>query len=547
MINPVQAQGAPQKKAIESLPELAKDVVGISPKKEIPSSSSIDSAKALAVLEKTVAPAIVSVSEETPHSLLVKFQEDLQNLAQNPPTHPADFFAVINNPLYSDKVLGQTRLIGLMSVAFDKTIQDSWLINALVQQLIPYASGDHDTLFIASIARNIATLAGTLDRDSLQAILTQLPAIDRQEPEVSQAVAILEQSLSELPNIQTVLSPQTSGGATSSITLQLKPESLLSPPSVTPLRNASPATDNDRLSTIRQQGVQLSPLAQKLSHDVRTTSESSLTPSAAIMPADNAFIPTDMATLDTQLAIVTTPSASLPETLLSHTGIKVVPGDMSQYLQGFTDIFQHLLQAGFPRIYAILPDAEYWHACHYAKHASYKLETQIKVIDSKTFGIGLRLLIEHLVSQFEHGHSVLNIAQATEHTLSRVRYWVIPSLGTIQNQFWFKRLQKKPASRKVPPKSFPLLSFHEPIEISRVSQSVSESTQALMIIIQDTLEKSSLLPSKIVIEYHLFFQEASLIETFIKKSYPHIALLIQPAHDALSADFGPHIGVAMLL
>ena len=451
--------------------------------------------------------------------------------------------STLSNPLFNDNILGESRIVGLLSFLYDKTGQDGQLANGVIGQLIRYVNSDHDSFFIASILRTLTTNVQILDQENIKAITAALEKLNSPFPEVKDAAAELTIALTLLPPKEEILSTRP-GIKTPEAALKSQ-ESFR-----TPLLQAIPLpTQPLDLNDMREENIRnkgMSKIKTEYTANLRGSKDLGQQSfySTGISPLTGPQDKTP-SMLTPAIAIVTTPSATLPDSLLHYPGIRVITSDIDHYLKAFTDTFQQLFDQGFRTIYVILPDSDYWHACHYAKHAAYKMEEHIKVINAKTFGMGLRFIIEELAFVLYQLHNSKNLDLVVSRAISRVRYWVMPSMGTIRSQFWFSRLSRK--SSKIPENSHPLMAFHAPIKVISNSPTFPQTADRLTGEVLQCIKSSKNPPTQITIEYNGLFQEADSLKKAIQVQYPKITCNIQGAPETLSNEFGKHLGLCMLV
>lgn len=469
-----------------------------------------------------------------------KFMKDLESS-----TTPKKLEALLSNPLYSDALLGENRIIGLLGSLYGKTAQDGMLTNSIVGQLIRYINSDQDAFFIASVITAVTTQIKALDEANLKALSTSIAQLESPPANVLAAIATFTEAVAQLPTQPPTpaplpLQPGKPTEVPTQKTENLRTALLQSAP-LSFAKNAEEARENE----VRTKGM------KRLSTDFSATLrgskelESAMLASVGTRPIIGPLDENTPVTLTPAIAIVTTPSATLPEGLLHYPGIRVVTSDVDHYIKSFIETFQQLFKQGFQTIYVILPDPDYWHACHYAKHAAYKMEEHIKVINAKTFGMGLRFIIENLAFILYQQHNSKNFEAVVKRAVSKVRYWVMPSMSTIQSHFWFTRLSRKFA--KIGPKSHPLMAFHDPIHLVNAPAVLSQTTELFIAEVLKAIKESTHLPSQITLEYEGFFQEATLVKQAIQSAYPKIKFNVQSAPDTLCEEFGKHLGLCMLV
>lgn len=249
---------------------------------------------------------------------------------------------------------------------------------------------------------------------------------------------------------------------------------------------------------------------------------------------------------DTKIALVT--DYPIPEALLHLPGIEVVEQDPIHRIRVFFDKFRELLNKGFGTMLVILPDSKFWTSCYFARHAATDMEHRIKIIDSKTYGLGLTILIQETANLIFRHTIRNNIEFHVKQMISALRYWVVPgNTEVVKTKLWYRRMIRKIKTGKTPaPADIPVLAFHDPIELAAVAPGFKEGLDTVYRLIAQLLAQSDRKYKKAIIQYKTEKSEAERFARWLKTDYPELTVSLVRADIPVANEFGTHIGVCIL-
>ncbi|MGE4169704.1 MAG: hypothetical protein AB7F28_03190 [Candidatus Margulisiibacteriota bacterium] len=246
------------------------------------------------------------------------------------------------------------------------------------------------------------------------------------------------------------------------------------------------------------------------------------------------------------VAIITTRSASLPRGQFDFPGIEVVEMGPELSEKNFRTKYHALLTKGIQTIYVILPDSRYWNIYHNAFSASDN-RPNIRVFDSRTFGIGMALVVRQLGKALIRTNSGRQMDFFIRSFAKVVRYWVVlDSFDQVKNHAWFGKLLGKPLGKSSFDVHNIVMQFHEPSGIVGKEPTLIKGLSYVKKELQLDCIHRQKEPRKIFIQHHERSKEATMLADALRKKYPNLNIQVFPSSDYLASQLGCHVGVAML-
>jgi len=244
------------------------------------------------------------------------------------------------------------------------------------------------------------------------------------------------------------------------------------------------------------------------------------------------------------IAVVTHPSAAVSSELMSRYPIYQVAHDPDNYLRIFHDLFVSLVQSGFDAIIVVLPNGEYWHSVHHARHAMAGVRANIRVVDSHLFGLGLGLLVREVANLLPKVGRVDELEGRIFRLASRIHYWMVPfNLNMINAHFWYQKMKR---GVRMPSASVPIISFSDAGGIVAAAPSPTAAVMKMEQVVTDFFHTNGVLPRVIVIEHHDALAVAKGLGVFFQRAYPKVRIVMQAARPYMVTEIGSFVGVVAL-
>ncbi|MFC1751981.1 hypothetical protein ACFL96_01110 [Thermoproteota archaeon] len=443
-----------------------------------------------------------------------------------------------------EKVGKDIWIIGLISLLYDKSVSSASFQESLVQKLTLHLN-ENDLFLLLSTLEAFQTQQQSFSQTAKENIMAELlknDLIKHPNEQIRTAAIDLFKSISP-PLAMNVTLEQTESEHDVSKPELPKKASVIIPkprPLFPPRILKHPGSPKATLATAL--------LIAAIFHNLNPNSAYQL---AWISLHIDEFIDQIYERLETldalKIAFVTHPSASISDHQ-KFPGFEVVEFDPLHYIGAFFYRFQKLFDEGYHCIYALLPDATTWPAYHYAKHASYKMEDWIHVIDTGTFGIGLALILQDLSNYLLNIRELdtQNIEAQLASSISRLRYWmIIDSAEYLKKHFWFQQLCKK-SDIEINKHNSPVLCLNQPISIVDHQSDFSSGISHIESNVKRYISSQVSQPKEIVIEQSGHPREAKHLQQRLKAAFPELSVISMPPSQALNGEFGNHLGLCLL-
>ncbi|MFT5170423.1 MAG: fatty acid-binding protein DegV [Candidatus Marinamargulisbacteria bacterium] len=248
----------------------------------------------------------------------------------------------------------------------------------------------------------------------------------------------------------------------------------------------------------------------------------------------------------TRVAILTD-HAMLPG-FVDNAHIHVIEGDPIYPIRTFFNEYRKLISRGYTTIYVMVPESRYWTSFFYAKQAAIKMEHCIKVISSKTYGLGLGVFIHEIGKLIFEEEASDRIEETIRAVQKNLRYWVIlDRYDKVASTYWFKKMvEVQQQDEKLHEDKNPVLAFHGQMGVFGETTSLKKSIDLVEKRIDHICKERGFPPKRIVIVYGDFYAEALLLASDIAQKYTGMDISVVPAGRFLMAQFGSHVSVCMI-
>jgi|GEM_PF-4766353 len=419
---------------------------------------------------------------------------------------------------FPEAVLGkEIWTIGLVSMTYDPKNADRALISAIFKELQTGLFEPEDTFLASSILKAIIDKGQLIDEPVSQQLLAQLAQLETTTDSQHPLFRLIQLAQAKLQN-----------------------------PQVNPLAAAQtlPAQTNTRMTQVNQKSLFWNIFAQTF---IEEKIDYEFNPLLYLATAE-------LATLETEgearyakkwlSALLIHPSAEIPQNIEGHEAV-VLLNEQGHSALYFSDLFQRLFEQGFETLCVLLPDSNFWPTAHYAKHAAAKWGQRVKLVDTHTYGPGLKLISEQAFESLKKTNSLQEVFQTLKHSLPQLRHWLIPQLKTVDNQFWFQRLLRQAKNTKTLTASMsPLCAFHRPMELLSIESNFTSATGLLKALLEDHLVDKG---HKQALITHSDHQEsAEYLKQWLLGISPSIRCDIAEASPFLTQEFGAHLSICLL-
>jgi hypothetical protein len=249
-------------------------------------------------------------------------------------------------------------------------------------------------------------------------------------------------------------------------------------------------------------------------------------------------------------SIVTHPSAIVTSNLKKTYDIYFSKPETIHHIRSFFEQFVEILEEGYNTACVFLPDAKLWPDYYYAKHAALDFGHYIQIFNTKTYGIGISLLMEECMKDIREQKDIYLINSIIEKKSTSLRYWIIPNnFETCQNRFWFMTLMNNMKKKKEIDitSNAPVISLHNKKEITGVIKDITKSAAYLEKLIKNETHQLKTVPRRIIISYSNFSDSAIKLGKRLKATYPNSEISIVLSNKILASEFGDHISLGMLI
>ena len=248
-----------------------------------------------------------------------------------------------------------------------------------------------------------------------------------------------------------------------------------------------------------------------------------------------------------QVAILT--DHPLHDAFQQFEHIHVVERDPVHPIKSFHTKYRQLLDQKYGLVYVFVADSHYWTSYHYATAAADKMQKMVKIINTKTFGLGIGVLIQEASRLLYKEHVDLDEFELRVNRLiNTLRYWVAPSsCKDINERYWFKNMLKhRQGKKRLSLTSIPLLEFHHPIGILGSGKTYDSSLSELELRINASAKQMPYPPKRLIIVYKTIHPEALRLANHICSILPGIEMTVIPCGKFLASQFGDHVGVVLI-
>lgn len=451
----------------------------------------------------------------------------------------------------ADLLGNENWIVGLLGMMYDRNIKDPVLIGQLVKQLLlslrdleSKSNRDQSTLFyIISILKALMDRSPSFDgptRIQIQDIIRDLHLISHTDKDIREKTfqlmkCLRQEGASQFKELFETENTTQTAPATVSDEDKTKYFDLSEPPSTEPIY----ALD-DYLNV--QASMALGDLLADPTFSIRPL---------LLMASPSNFIDQLCANIKSidlkRLAIVTHPMVQINPVLKHKIHLKLIHVDPIHRIRAIYSAIEELFRDGFGRIVAIMPKAEYWSDFHYARHAAYRLEEYVSIVDSGLYGLGLSLIIEECIQ------SLIQLPNPQDHDIGllinqlqpHVRHWIlIENEKQLNEQYWYHLLRQQ--HRGPDTHHMPILRMFNNFGIVAIDNTPENGINALVTELTQQQQTEKQKPNRIVIEHHGMVTFIPTLATMLQKAYPNIPIETRTATKTLYQDLGHHISVGII-
>lgn len=224
----------------------------------------------------------------------------------------------------------------------------------------------------------------------------------------------------------------------------------------------------------------------------------------------------------------------------------VVKQDPLNRIRTFSDQFEKLFSQHYRHILVLFPSVRLWSSSYFATQAAAgALNREIMIIETDTYGLGFRLLLQDLLAVLMERQEFIFLHQRLLHQMARLRYWVVVEDALpLEDVSWYQTLLRlySPSVSVISP----LLAFHSPMTLLKGCQSVGTACDVLRGYVQDYVNETVSAPTQFLVGYSGLFEEAEQLLLFLRRLFPAANIMLELADEHAIKTLGNHIGVALL-
>jgi DegV family protein with EDD domain len=247
------------------------------------------------------------------------------------------------------------------------------------------------------------------------------------------------------------------------------------------------------------------------------------------------------------MVVVTDSSASFPVGYQNRRFVYVIDILQNESEDEFIQLYRELLNAGVKRIYSVHVNAKVSPAFRNATAAAYKVSAEkIRVYNSKSFSLGLGLVVQQVADAIANGRSHFQIEQLIHKCIQNQRHFiVVNSLDQIER---FVSIDDSMEKRKADLYNFkPLMSIHgDHVEVIGCYLDLTRAKNALMSeVVRAFHQRQS--SREVAIEYAGLYYQCLTLERRLREELGQGRISIYPAGPYTSKLYGDEIlGVSVI-
>ncbi|MBT6120608.1 hypothetical protein HOH45_03975 [bacterium] len=227
--------------------------------------------------------------------------------------------------------------------------------------------------------------------------------------------------------------------------------------------------------------------------------------------------------------------------------VHILEVDPTHRVKSFIDGFQGLLDRGVNTIFVLLPDSRVWVSAHYAKDAAEGIESQIKVIDSKTFDFGIGVIFQEAAKLVIKKHSMKDVYSRIYEIIGKLRYWVyVDSDEVIRNKTWYSKMIERSKVKKIPKNNGGVLGLHRGLGLIETVSNAQEGISFIFNRLAVVVRKTQKIPDTIYVKHKGYPERSLKLARLLKTRYPSASIQIVNENELLGSNFDQHIGICVV-
>jgi|GEM_PF-5235954 len=445
---------------------------------------------------------------------------------------------------FTPQALGRdTWMVAVVGMIFDKSNRDTSLLDGVVRNVISYLNDDWDMFFVFSLLKAVSSrvqdLSSSVVTEFLQAF-QKLP-LDEQTTALSTPYLNVLQGMSSYEETlqQTPIKPLTNSSITVPTPSNFLPTALQTFSTIAGLKAYIDHMPPGLRSYFAL--MWMSALFANLNKENTFSAHFPLIYATyMIFAPEIPAVKTTHKILPITTAIITHSSASLPQGLLNQNYIGVV-SDVFTDIHHFVSYFDTFFSLGFSHLVVLMPEKTVWPYFNLAKHAAYVFGKKVQVLDTQTYGTGLRFLTERLDYIVRRHGTLQEILKRFENDDTGLQYWMVCSVKSLQKHpRLFSLLKKHGIHALKDSDSWVVLNLAHKIQIN-FKGSQHDAIKKLQQDVESYQETCKLSHKGVLIEHHQLLPEVQDMHSiFLNHS---INSHLKKSHSYLSTFFGQHVSV----
>ncbi|MBT5954027.1 hypothetical protein HOG98_04835 [bacterium] len=227
--------------------------------------------------------------------------------------------------------------------------------------------------------------------------------------------------------------------------------------------------------------------------------------------------------------------------------VHILEIDPIHRVKSFVDGFQGLLDSGVHTIFVLLPDSRIWLSAHYAKDAAEGIESQIKIIDSKTFDFGIGVIFQEASKLVIKKCPMKDVYSRIYEIIGKLRYWVyVDSDEIIKNKMWYSKMLERSKVKKIPKDKGCVLGLHRGLGLIDTFNDAEEGIIFILNRLAVVVRKTQKIPDTIYVKHKGYAERALKVARLLKTEYPSASIQIVNENELLGSNFDQHIGICVV-
>jgi fatty acid-binding protein DegV len=205
---------------------------------------------------------------------------------------------------------------------------------------------------------------------------------------------------------------------------------------------------------------------------------------------------------------------------------------------------KRLLHTGYEKIDLILPHYQVFSFTDFAAELSRKYGMRVEVIDSKTYGLALRRMVEECSRSFINQKPTQDISSLVQKITKNTHYWLMPktNLG-IRKTIWYNNILSSMSKFEL--HQIPMIRFEEEGCTTKNKNIFADNIEEALKDIKNLIASTGQIPREVLIEQTGTTMDIANLQAKLQRILPANRIQIVSADPQVATELGDYIGICL--